>query len=141
MVRFELERAILRGDLSIDDLPGAWKEMYRDSLDVVVPDDADGCMQDIHWSMGAMGYFPTYTLGNLYAAQFFEKAMEDMPDLYDQFAVGQFAGLKAWLVERIHSQGRRYLSEPLCQRVTGKPLSADPLMRHLEGKLKPLYGL
>ncbi len=141
MVRFELERAMMNGSVTTDDLPAAWNEKYRDYLNVEVPDDRRGCLQDIHWSMGAIGYFPTYTLGNLYAAQFFEKATADLPGLEDQFAAGAFGSLKQWLVDNIHSQGMRYDSEPLCQHVTGQPLSADPLMRHLENKLRPLYGI
>lgn len=141
MVRFELERAILKGDLAVDDIPAAWNARYKEYLGLDVPNDAKGCLQDIHWSMTAMGYFPTYTLGNLYAAQFFEKARADMPDLEDQFRRGEFAGLKTWLNEHIHRHGRRYTPGELCEVVTGKPLSADPLLRHLEGKLRPIYGL
>jgi carboxypeptidase Taq len=91
--------------------------------------------------MASMGYFPTYTLGNLYCAQFFEKALEDMPDLYKQFERGEFGTLKAWLNENVHAHGSRYRPRELCEVVTGKPLSADPLLRHLEAKLRPLYGL
>ena len=105
------------------------------------PDDRRGCLQDIHWSGGSIGYFPTYTLGNLYAAQLFEQALDDMPDLQQQFEQGKFDGLKVWLNEKIHAQGQRYRAADLCLEITGKPLSADPLMRHLEGKLRPLYGL
>ena len=141
MVRFELERAMMRGDLSPADLPAAWNEKYRAYLGVDVPSDADGCMQDIHWSMGAMGYFPTYTMGNLYAAQFFEQARADAPDLYERFERGDFTALTGWLAEHIHSQGMRYRSDDLCEHVTGKPLSAEPLMRHLNEKLRPVYGL
>jgi carboxypeptidase Taq len=106
-----------------------------------VPDDRQGCLQDIHWSMGAMGYFPTYTLGNLYAAQFFEAALERHPSLPEEFARGEFGTLKTWLNGNIHAHGKRYTPTELCQRITGKPLSADPLLRHLESKLKPLHGL
>jgi len=141
MVRFELERGLLGGQLKAGDLPGAWNEKYKDYLGLDVPDDAHGCLQDIHWSMGAMGYFPTYTLGNLYAAQFFEKAREDLGDLDDQIARGEFTPLREWLNKNIHRQGMRYESEPLCEHVTGESLSAEPLMRHLEGKLRPVYGL
>lgn len=144
MIRFELERILLNGELSVADLPGAWNEKYKAYLGVDVPSDANGCLQDIHWSMGAMGYFPTYTMGNLYAAQFFEKATEDLGGqdaLNTAFAQGDFAGLVTWLNDNIHSQGKRYRSEDLCQRVTGKPLSADPLMRHLENKLRPIYSI
>ncbi|MCG3178086.1 MAG: Thermostable carboxypeptidase 1 [Phycisphaerae bacterium] len=141
MIRFELERAIVRGDLAAADLPGEWNARYRDYLGVEVPDDAVGCMQDIHWSMGAMGYFPTYTLGNLYAAQFFEAAAAAIGDLPARIAAGDFAALKKWLNANIHAHGQRYRSADLCRVVTGKPLDAEPLMRHLEGKFGPLYGL
>jgi carboxypeptidase Taq len=141
MIRFGLERSILSGDLDIADLPAAWNEAYRTYLDLEVPDDARGCLQDVHWSSAAFGYFPTYTLGNLYCAQFFEKALADIPDLTQQFERGRFDALRVWLNEQIHAQGCRFRPGELCEHVTGKPLSADPLMRHLEGKLRPLYGV
>lgn len=141
MIRFELERALLTGDLAVADLPGVWNEKYREYLGVEVPDDRRGCLQDIHWSMGALGYFPTYTLGNLYCAQFFEAACEAIPGLVDGFAEGRFEPLLDWLRVNIHRHGRRYTPAQLCERVTGRPLSADPLMRHLESKFRPLHGL
>ena len=141
MVRFEIERAMMRGDLAVRDIPGAWNQKYKEYLDLDVPDDRRGCLQDIHWSSGDIGYFPTYTLGNLYSAQFFEAALEAMPDLLEQFESGEFAGLKQWLNENIHAHGRRYCAADLCLQVTGKPLTADPLLRHLQRKLRPLYGL
>ena len=141
MIRFELERLLMNGDLAVADLPEAWNQRYKEYLGIEVPTDANGCMQDIHWSMAAIGYFPTYTLGNLYSAQFFEKAMEEIPDMYEQFGSGEFGALKSWLNENIHSHGKRYRAAELCEVVTGKELSSDPLMRHLEHKLRPLYGL
>lgn len=141
MVRFEIERAVIGGSLEVAGIPSVWNKLYKDYLGLVVPDDRRGCLQDIHWSMGAMGYFPTYTLGNLYASQFFEAACVEMPGLVDGFARGEFAPLKAWLNSNIHAHGRRFTPSELVTRVTGKPLSAEPLMRHLEGKLRPLYGL
>jgi carboxypeptidase Taq len=141
MIRFQIERAVLRGDLEVGGIPEVWNKAYKDYLGLTVPDDRRGCLQDIHWSMAAMGYFPTYTLGNLYAAQFFEAAREQIPGLEEGFTRGEFAPLKQWLNTKIHQQGKRYRSADLCKVVTGKPLSAEPLMRHLEGKLKPLYGL
>ncbi len=140
MIRFEIERALIRGDLAPADIPGVWNDKYKEYLGLDVPDDRRGCLQDIHWSSGSIGYFPTYTLGNLYAAQFFEQALEDMPDLHDRFEQGHFDSLKQWLNTKIHAHGRRYPAPELCVNVTGKPLSAEPLMRHLEGKLRPLYG-
>jgi len=140
MIRFEIERALLKGDLAVGDVPGVWNAKYREYLGLVVPDDRRGCLQDIHWSMGSMGYFPTYTLGNLYCAQLFEAALKAMPDLLAQFERGEFESLKRWLNVNIHAHGMRYRPHDLCQRVTGKPLSADALMRYLDGKLRPLYG-
>ena len=118
-----------------------WNESYKDYLGVDVPDDRRGCLQDIHWSMGSIGYFPTYTLGNLYSAQLFEKAAVDIADLHQQFERGEFGPLREWLNAQIHAHGQRYRAADLCRHVTGKPLTADPLMRHLEGKLRPIYGL
>jgi carboxypeptidase Taq len=141
MVRFELERALMRGDLAPADIPATWNARYKEYLGLVVPDDRRGCLQDIHWSSGSLGYFPTYTLGTLHAAQFFEKAFADMPDLHKQFERGEFRALRAWLNENIHAQGMRFRPGDLCRRVTGKPLSADPMMRYLEAKLLPLYGV
>ena len=141
MIRFELERALMKGDLSVDDLPDAWNAKYREYLGIEVPDDAKGCMQDVHWSMCAMGYFPTYTLGNLYCAQFFEKAMSDMPDLHDQFEQGEFSGLLNWLRTHIHHHGQRYRAAELCEHVTGRPLDSTALVKHLNDKLRPLYGV
>jgi carboxypeptidase Taq len=140
MVRFEIERAILAGDLQVKDIPGVWNTKYKQYLNLKVPNDRLGCLQDVHWSTTSMGYFPTYTLGNLYCAQFFETAIQEMPDLPKQFQKGKFDALKAWLNKNIHAHGRRYLPADLCRKVTGKPLSADPLLRHLEGKLRLLYG-
>ncbi|MDP7009695.1 MAG: carboxypeptidase M32 [Phycisphaerales bacterium] len=141
MIRFELERLMMRGDLSVADLPDAWNQRYKEYLGIDVPNDTKGCLQDIHWSMTSMGYFPTYTLGNLYCAQFFETALEAHPDLYEQFAVGEFGTLKTWLNQNIHQRGQQYRASELCEVVTGSPLSSAPLMRHLEKKLKPIYGL
>ena len=141
MVRFELERSMLRGDLSVADLPGAWDERYREYLGIEVPDDTHGCLQDVHWSMGAIGYFSTYTLGNLYAAQFFERATRDMPDLFSEFACGRFDSLKNWLYQKIYQHGQRYRADELCQHVTGQALSADSLLRHLEQKYQSVYRI
>ncbi len=141
MVRFEIERAVIGGSLEVAGIPSVWNRLYKEYLGLEVPDDRRGCLQDIHWSMGAMGYFPTYTLGNLYASQFFEAACAEIPGLLEGFARGDFAPLKAWLNSNIHAHGRRFTPSELVERVTGKPLSAEPLMRHLEGKLRPLYGI
>jgi carboxypeptidase Taq len=141
IIRFELEQAILSQELAVGDLPGAWREKYQQYLGVEPTTDADGCLQDIHWSAGLIGYFPTYSLGNLYAAQFFEQADRDLGGLAGAFARGEFDPLKSWLNEMIHRRGQCHTAAQLVQLVTGRPLSHAPLMRHLRGKLGPLYGL
>ena len=141
MLRFGLERAMISGDLAIRDLPGAWNERFKEMLGVEVPDDARGCLQDVHWSFGLMGYFPTYTLGNLYAAQFFEAIRAETPDLDDRIATGDMSAVLDWSRKHIHLLGRRYTASEMCEKATGKALSAEPLLRHLEGKLKPVYGI
>ncbi|HEX8359602.1 MAG TPA: carboxypeptidase M32 [Longimicrobium sp.] len=141
MLRFDLERSLVTGDLSVADLPAAWNDRIRDDLGLQVPSDADGVLQDIHWSMGAIGYFPTYALGNLYAAQFWETIRGALPDLDDQLRRGEFAPLTGWLRENIHAHGRRYTAPELCQRITGRPLVHEPLLAYLEEKLRPIYGI
>jgi carboxypeptidase Taq len=141
LLRFELERAMVRGDLAARDVPGAWNEKMRRYLGLVPPDDARGCLQDIHWSGGAVGYFPTYTLGNLYAAQFFEKARAGLRGLDDSIGAGDFAPLLGWLREKIHRHGKRYTAGRLVREVTGSDLSAEPLLRHLRAKASELYGV
>jgi len=139
MLRFEIERALVSGDLPAKDLPKFWNARFNEYLGLKVPSDKVGCLQDVHWSFGLVGYFPTYTLGNLYAAQFWEKINRDQPDLEKKMARGDFTDLLAWLRRNIHRHGRRYEAAELCRKITGKELSPEPLMRHLEGKLRPLY--
>jgi carboxypeptidase Taq len=141
MLRFDLERAMLRGDLQPADLPGAWNERIKSDLGLDVPNDGMGCLQDVHWSMGAIGYFPTYTIGSLYAAQLWEAAVKHDPQLPQAIGEGRFDGLLGWLRGQVHAHGRRYSADELCRRITGGSLSHEPLMRHLDGKLRPLYGL
>ena len=141
MIRFELERALLHGDLAVKDLPAAWNEKYKSYLGVKVPDDRRGCLQDVHWSFGLIGYFPTYTLGNLYSAQFWETILTEIPDLEDQMAKGEIGQLREWLRDKIHKHGKRYRAAELCKKVTGKPLSADPLLRHLSSRAGAVYGV
>jgi carboxypeptidase Taq len=141
LLRFEIEHAIFSGDLKSDDVPGAWNEKFRNYFGMTPPDDAAGCLQDVHWSAGLIGYFPTYTLGNLYASQFFAKAKRDLGDLEEQLSQGQFAGLLGWLRENIHCHGQRYRAEELVKRVTGQPLNHDYLISHLKEKYSPLYEI
>jgi carboxypeptidase Taq len=141
LIRFELELALINDELPVSDLPAAWHAKYREYLGIQSPTDADGVLQDVHWSSGAFGYFPTYSLGNLYAAQFFEKAGQELGNLPEMFRRGEFLPLREWLRANIHTHGRRYPAAELGRRVTGVPLSHDALMRHLRGKFGPLYDL
>jgi carboxypeptidase Taq len=141
MVRFELEQDLLEGNLRVADLPAAWNAKYREYLGIESPTDSDGVLQDVHWSGGAIGYFPTYSLGNLYAAQLFEAAERDLGNLQAMFRRGEFLPLRDWLRKHIHSQGRRYPAAELAQRATGCQLSHDALLRHLRAKFGPLYEL
>jgi carboxypeptidase Taq len=141
MLRFDLERAMLRGDLAAADLPGAWNDRVRRDLGLEVPDSARGCLQDIHWSMGSIGYFPTYTLGTLYSAQFWDAILADQPDLPRAIAAGEFGDLLAWLREKIHRRGRRTPADALCVELTGRSLDHRPLIEYLQAKLGDIYGL
>lgn len=141
MVRFELEQQLLAGELGVANLPGAWNRLYREFLGVDVPDDRNGCLQDVHWSCGLFGYFPTYTLGNLYAAQFAAAADQALGGLAELLRRGQFATLREWLRRQIHRHGRRHDPAELCRLVTGAPLSPAPFLAHLERKLGAVYGV
>lgn len=141
MVRFEIEQAFFSGDLAPKDIPKAWNDKFKSYLGIVPPNDAQGCLQDVHWSAGYIGYFPTYALGNLYSAQFFGQAKKELGDLDRQFSKGEFGNLKRWLNEKIHRLGQRYRAEKLAEVVTGKPLSHQPLMDYLKAKYGELYSL
>jgi carboxypeptidase Taq len=141
LIRFELEQALLTGDLNVPDAPGAWNERYQKYLGITPPDDARGVLQDVHWSAGLFGYFPTYTLGNLYAAQFFEAARRELGDLDAMFARGEFRPLLEWLRQNIHRHGKRYTAKQLVKRITGRELTAEPLLHHLRRKAAELYGV
>jgi len=141
MLRFDLERAVLQGDLPVADLPAAWDERFEQDFGLRPPNAADGVLQDIHWSAGLVGYFPTYTLGNLYAAQLMAAAERRLGDLDRQFAAGDFAALLGWLRAEIHAAGRMLPSDPLVERATGVPVSADWLADSLRRRYGPAHGL
>jgi carboxypeptidase Taq len=140
MLRFDLERQMIAGKLKIKDVPAAWNDTFRQFLGLTPPNDAEGCLQDIHWSMGIFGYFPTYALGNLYAAQFFDAARQALPDLEAHIARGELHPLREWLRENIHRHGQRYRATELVERVTGQPPSHRSFIEYLTRKYKPLYG-
>lgn len=141
ILRFEIEVALIEGDLRVADIPGLWKSKMKEYLGLEVPDDARGCLQDIHWSHGSIGYFPTYTLGNLYAAQFLEKLLEDLPTLWEEVGAGDFAGLLSWLRANVHRVGRRKQPVELVRDVTGKEPSSEAYLNYLEKKYGELYAL
>ena len=141
LIRFELEQALLTGDLPVADLPAAWNEKYRRYLGVTPKDDADGCLQDSHWPAGMVGYFPTYTLGNLIAAQLHAKADQELGGLDTAFAKGNFAPFLDWLRERIHRHGSRYPVAKLIEQATGAPLDARAFVAYLKGKFGERRGV
>lgn len=134
VIRFELERALLSGDLAAVDLPGAWSELYQRYLGIKPENDRLGCLQDIHWSEALIGYFPTYTLGNVYAAQLFDAADRAIGPLDEAFAKGDFRTLREWLRENIHKHGRRYTAVELIERATGKAPDPTALVASLTSR-------
>lgn len=141
MLRFELENDMLEGKVKIADLPEAWNAKMETYLGIVPPDDAQGVLQDIHWSGGMLGYFPTYSLGNLVSVQFFDKVKADTPSLADQIAAGKFDELRNWLGENVHQHGRKYTPTELVKRVTGSGLTAANYMAYIKAKFSDIYGL
>ncbi len=139
MIRYELEKEVLENKLSSRDLKAAWNARYEKYLGVTPPNDNKGILQDVHWSHGSFGYFPTYSLGSFYAAQFFNKARVVLPGLDGQIASGEFSALLAWLRENIHQYGRQYTSEELCERVTGEKLNIDYFMQYINEKYAGVY--
>jgi carboxypeptidase Taq len=139
--RFELELALLEGSLKVKELPEAWNAKYHSYLGITPPNDAMGCLQDIHWSIGLIGYFPTYTLGNIISVQLLDKIKRDIPDLYGQIARGEFGALLGWLNKTIHQHGRRFPPAELIKRATGQSLTAAPYVAYLTGKFSEIYGL
>jgi carboxypeptidase Taq len=132
ILRYRLEQAILEGDLALKDLPGAWNDLMRELLGVVPDDDRAGCLQDIHWYDGAFGYFPSYTLGALAAAQMFAAATRADPGIRPAIAQGDFAPLYRWLRPNVHARASRYDTPELIRRATGKSLAVGPFLVHLE---------
>jgi carboxypeptidase Taq len=137
LLRFELEVPLVEGDLSVRDVPGVWNARFRELFGLEVPDDARGCLQDIHWSLGAFGYFPTYTLGNLNAAQLMVAARREKPDLDAELARGQYGGLLGWLRERVHAPGQRFTPQELMRRATGETTQPTAYIAALRQKFLP----
>lgn len=132
ILRFDIELALIEKRLATQDVPAAWNQMFEAMFGLKVPDDARGCLQDIHWSLGGLGYFPTYTLGNLNAAQLFHRALQDTPSLQSELARGQYGSLLSWLRGKIHTPGSRFESPDLMQSATGEPTRAAYHLEHLQ---------
>ena len=141
MLRFEIEKMLINENFPVAELPQLWNDKMEEYLGVRPATDAEGVLQDVHWSFGAFGYFPTYTLGNLYSVQFFNQAKLDIPGLDESCARGDFSGLLSWLRKNIHSVGRGRKAEELVLELTGQELSAQPFMAYLEAKYKSLYSI
>ncbi len=140
MVRFEIELALIEKRVGVKDLPGLWREKMQEYLGIAPERDAEGVLQDVHWSLGALGYFPTYTLGNLYASMFFQQACQDISALETEIQRGHLLSLKDWLNRNIHQYGRQYSSTDLLHRITGRALSVEPFLSYLQTKIGDIYG-
>jgi carboxypeptidase Taq len=138
ILRFELEQELLAGTVSVEDLPEAWNTRFEEYLGLAVPSDTLGVLQDIHWSGGGFGYFPTYSLGNIVSVQIWEKALSELPDLPEQFERGEFGELHEWLRTRLYALGRKFTPQETLDRVVGGPIDAAPYVRYLKDKLGAL---
>jgi len=141
LIRFELEMALLAGEMQVADLPEAWRAKYQQYLGITPETDKEGCLQDVHWSMGGIGYFPTYTIGNLLSFQIWRKLTEEIPNTDDLIAVGNFAPILGWLQDRIYRHGRYYTPKELVLQATGKPLDANDYLAGITAKYRSVYSL
>jgi carboxypeptidase Taq len=138
ILRFELEQELISGEVAPADLPGVWNERMRDYLGVDVPDDTHGVLQDVHWSRGTLGYFPTYALGNVISVQLWERLREDVPDLDEHIAQADLTPLGDWLREQLWRHGRKFTPQERLERIVGGGLDPEPYLSYLNGKLGAL---
>ncbi|MEM6724062.1 MAG: carboxypeptidase M32 [Bacteroidota bacterium] len=141
LIRFEIEKGLIEGSIDVKDLANIWNAKYKDYLGVDVPDDNRGVLQDVHWAHGSIGYFPTYSLGSFYAAQFFAQAENDIPGLIEQISAGNTTELLSWLRTQVHQHGKMYTADELCTRITGEPLNFNYFMEYARKKFGGIYGL
>jgi carboxypeptidase Taq len=141
MLRLELEIMLVEGSLAIGDLPAIWNSKMQEYLGITPRNDAEGVLQDVHWSYGSIGYFSTYALGNLISAQLWERIRQDIPDLESRIRAGKFDELLGWLRENVHRHGRKYDPQDLVRRVTGSKITSEPYIRYLTTKYSEIYGL
>jgi carboxypeptidase Taq len=137
ILRFELEQDLIDDRLQVSNLPEAWNARMEEYLGVDVPDAARGVLQDMHWAAGALGYFPTYALGNVISVQIWERALEDLGDLDERFERGEFGDLREWLRKHLYALGSRFTPQETIERVTGSRIDAKPYLRYLREKLAP----
>jgi carboxypeptidase Taq len=140
ILRFELEKQLIAGKLPPEELPRRWRDYSLRYLGIASDTDSDGVLQDVHWSMGAFGYFPSYALGNLYGLQFWAQMKKDLPNLESSLAAGNFAPILSWLSQRVYSWGSRLTPSELLFKVTGEKLSPAPFLDYIEAKYGELYG-
>lgn len=141
LIRFEIEKALIEGSVEVDELPSLWNAKYKEYLDIDVPNDDMGVLQDVHWAHGGFGYFPTYSIGSFYAAQFYNKAKEDIDGLENKIAAGNMMPLLDWLRTNIHDHGKLYKADELCEKVTGDKLNFSHFMEYARTKFSELYDL
>jgi carboxypeptidase Taq len=141
MIRYEIEKQLLEGSLSINELPEAWNQYYFNYLGIKPQDDKSGVLQDVHWSHGSFGYFPTYSLGSFFAAQLFQQAQQDLPNLTKNTTEGNFSSLLSWLRSNIHVHGRHYTSAQLAQSICGQGLNLNAFMSYVKAKYGAIYGI
>ncbi|HSG25856.1 MAG TPA: carboxypeptidase M32 [Anaerolineales bacterium] len=141
MLRLEIEIGLLEGTITPSELPQAWNDRFEQYLGIRPKNDAEGCLQDVHWSFGLFGYFSTYALGNLVSAQLWEKINEDIPNLDDQIRTGKFDELLGWLNKKVHAHGSKFFPQDLVQRITGSTINGDAYIKYLEEKFSGIYGL
>lgn len=140
LIRFEIEKALIEGSVQVDELPAIWNSKYKEYLGIDVPNDASGVLQDIHWSHGSFGYFPTYSLGSFYAAQFYHQAEKEIPFLENELAQGNNLVLLHWLREKIHQYGKIYSASEICERITGEKLNFQYFMDYARKKYLEIYS-
>ncbi|WP_435361079.1 carboxypeptidase M32 [Haloarchaeobius sp. DFWS5] len=141
VVRFEIEKELISGDLDVEDIPETWNDKYEEYLGIRPENDAEGCLQDIHWSHGSFGYFPTYSLGSVMAAQLYDAASDDLETLDSQVRAGEFDDLREWLRKHVHAHGKRYTTDDLVREATGEDFTADYFVEYVEAKYGELYDL
>ena len=141
IIRFEIEQDLIEGTLDVAEIPAVWNDKYESYLGIRPETDAEGCLQDVHWAHGSFGYFPTYSLGSVLAAQIFDALSSDLPDIEDKIESGTFDPIRSWLGEQVHQHGQRYPTPELIEEATGAPYSATPFVEYVTEKYSELYNL